>query len=58
MSKEERMALQAKEIAAFKAMDDAMDVQSGLPPWKSKTLKAMDHPSTEVFMMLLTIFAL
>ena len=58
MTKEERMALQAKEIAAFKKMDEAMDVESGLDPCKTKTLKFMDHPTTEVFMMVLTIFAL
>jgi hypothetical protein len=58
MSKEERMELQKKEIQAFKDMDEAVDLEGNLSPCKTRTLKYADHPITEVFMMLLTAFAL
>ena len=58
MSKEERMALQEKEIAAFKKMDEDVDLEGNLSPCKTKTLKYADHPCTEIFMMFLTAFAL
>ena len=58
MSKEERMELQKKEIQAFKDMDEAVDLEGNLSPCKTRTLKYADHPITEVFMMLLTAFAI
>ena len=58
MSKEDRMALQAKEIEAFKKMDEASDLEGNLSPSKTKTLKFFDAPLTEVIMMLITAYAL
>ena len=58
MSKEDRKQLQANEIAAFKKMDEACDLEGNLSPAKTKTLYITDHPITEVLMMLLTVYAL
>ena len=58
MSKEDRMDMQAREIAAFAEMDKKSDLEGNLSPCKQATLKRTDHPITEVLMMLLTVYAL
>ena len=58
MTKEERKQKQERELQAFRKVEEAQDVRQMTPQWKLSITDFLDCTPMEVFMMLLTFFAL